>query len=86
MQDTTIRRTCNGFHVTVSSGPGGWDEPVEEYVFEDSSKPLTDGTKFLSEEAIAFETMIKSVFPEYFQTKRNPGFALQWKDKGWGDE
>lgn len=86
MQDTTIRRTRNGFHVTVSSGPGGWDEPTEEYVFEDSSKPLTDDTKFLSEEAIAFEAMIKSVFSEYFQTKRNPGFVLQWKDKGWGDE
>ena len=86
MEDTTIRRTRNGFHVTLSSGPGGWDEPTEEYVFEDSSKPLTDDTKFLSEEAIAFETMIKSVFSEYFQTKRNPGFVLQWKDKGWGDE
>ena len=84
-QDTTIRRTRNGFHVTMSTA-GGWDEPAEEYVFEDSSKPLTDDTKFLSEEAISFEAMIKSVFSEYFQTKRNPGFVLQWKDKGWGDE
>lgn len=86
MQDITIRRTCNGFHVTVSSGPAGWDEPMEEYVFEDASKPLTCGSFYLSEEAISFEAMIKSIFSQYFQTKKNPGFILDWKDKGWGDE
>ena len=84
MQQHTIRRVHNGFHVVAHSND--WEEPVEQHVFQDASKPLTSQSLYLSEEAIAFEAMIKSVFSEYFQTKRNPGFVLQWKDKGWGDE
>ena len=84
MQQYTIKRVHNGFHVIGNSN--NWEEPEEQHVFQDASKPLTSQSLYLSEEAIAFEAMIKSVFSEYFQTKRNPGFVLQWKDKGWGDE
>lgn len=75
----SIRKVRNGF-VTHDISDGGWENSSSEYVFQNN--PITH----IPEEHKAFEDMIRSVFFEYFQTKRAGGFSLTYHPEGWSSE